>query len=162
DLTYVATVKKQDDKGTEIAFTAEAAKLGFLEKEVGPDGKIASDNTLIPYTIPLSQVQGMFNVTALLHPDGSIASVTGGSSPLRIEIGVDLRKLVIAAILPVVFPQTALKTGGMWPFEEGALGRKPGTTTYTGHLMAIRPTSKAVNFEVSQEAQTQIASKLNK
>jgi len=162
DLTYVANVKKQDEKGTEISFSVEAAELGFLEKEVGPDGKIAADNEKIPYDIPLDQVRGMFNVTALLHPDGSIASVTGGSSPLRIEIGVDLRKLFIAAVLPVVFPQNALKTGDAWPFEEGALGRKPGTTTYTGHLIAIRPNPKATDFEVAQDAQTLIASKLDK
>ena len=160
DLSYAATIQKQDATGTTIAFSVEDEQLGLLEKEPGPDGKVVGE--VLPFPIPLAQAQSFLNVTAVLRPDGSIASVTGGSNdPIKIDIGFDLRKLFVL-LLPIVFPDHPVQQGDVWPFEEGLLGRKPGVTTYTGKLAGIHPDSKKIAFEVTQKAQSVIDDKIDK
>lgn len=159
ELYYAATVQKQEAKGTTVAFSIEKEEVSLLAKDPGPDGKISPDDVL-PFPLPKEQVQSFLNVTALLRPDGSIADVTGGSNdPIKINIGFDLRKLFVL-MLPVVFPQTSVCKGSNWPFDEGMLGRKQGTT-YTGHLMDIRTNPKHVTFQVTQDAQALISDKLD-
>lgn len=161
ELYYSVTVMKQDAKGTSAAFAVEGENLSFLAKEPGSDGKINPDDEL-PFPLPLAQVQSYLNVTALLRPDGSIAEVTGGNNdPVKIDVGVDLRKLFVL-MLPIVFPDHAVKPGLTWKFDEGFLGKKRGRTTYTGKWDGIREDANRVVFQVSQTAKSTVSDKIDK
>lgn len=157
-LEYIATVKKQDDKGAEIFFEVDVADLSLLEKEPGPDGKIDPEDE-IPFPIPVSQAQKTLNVTALIRPDGSVASVTNNdSAPIRAELGIDLRKLFLL-ILPVTFPDKPLQINDEWTHNDGVLGQKPGKITYRNRLLAVAPAAKNLTFRVEHNAVSQIADK---
>ncbi len=151
-LEYSATVKKRDDKGAEVDFVVDAADVSLLEKEPGPDGKI-DPNSEIPFPLPLAQVQQTLNVTAVLRPDGSVASVQGGNAPpVRIDLGLDLRKLFLL-IMPVTFPDRPLHVNDSWNFQDGVLGNKPGKVSYTAHLLDVRPTARNLAFRIGQNAE---------
>jgi hypothetical protein len=160
-LEYVATVKKQDDKGAEIAFEIDVADLSLLEKEPGPDGKIDPESE-IPFPIPTSQAQKTLNVTAVIRPDGSVASVTNNdTAPLRTELGIDLRKLFLL-ILPVTFPDKPLKINEEWTHNDGVLGQKPGKITYHNRLLTVTPEAKRLAFRVQHDATSLIDDKKDK
>jgi hypothetical protein len=161
ELYYSATVIKHDASGAKIAFAVEAENLSFLTKDPGPNGKLGPDDVL-PFPLPLAQVQGYLNVTALLRPDGSIAEVTGGNNdPVKIDVGVDLRKLFVL-MLPVILPDHAVKPGQTWNFDEGFLGKKPGRTSYVGKMVGVREDSTRVVFELSQSAKSTVNDNLDK
>ncbi len=160
-LTYVMTVKKSGAAGTEVAFEVDAADISLLEKEPGPDGKTDPESET-PFPLPLAQVQKALNVTATLRPDGSVAGVTGGdTNPVKIDIGFDLRKLFLL-MLPVTFPDRALKIGDSWNFDDGVLGRKPGQTTYTASLLTIQPEPKSAALGVREIAESRIDDRRDK
>ncbi len=161
ELYYSATVTKKDGKGTTIAFAVDTETLSFLAKEPGADMKINPDDEL-PFPLPLAQVQGFLNVTAVLRPDGSIAEVSGGNNnPIKIDVGVDLRKLFVL-MLPVVFADRAVATGTTWNFDEGFLGKKAGHTTYTAKLDDVKYDAVKSLFKVSQVAKSTVLDKIDK
>jgi len=161
ELYYSATVLKHDATGSTVAFAVEAENLSFLAKEPGTDGKSNPDDEL-PFPLPIAQVQGFLNVTAQLRPDGSIASITGGDNgPIKIDVGVDLRKLFVL-MLPVVLPRDPVAPGAIWPFWEGFLGKKPGRTVYQGKLDSSRKDSGHVVFHISQSANSTVSDKIDK
>ena len=161
DLDYVATVKKVTDKGAEVEFNVEKAELSVLEEEPGPDGKVDPDKAAL-FPVPISQVQKMFNATATFKPNGSIANIQGGdSSSVKIDIGIDLRKLFLVTA-PVIFADKPVKVGDEWPFEDGLLGSKPGKTTYTGRLQSIGSRGNNVSATVTQQADSAVDTKLDK
>ncbi len=154
-FTYIANVKKVDDKGAQVEFTVDSADLGFLEKDPGPNGKIPPDAELV-WPISLPEVQQRLNVTATLRPDGSVASVEGGSGmPIQIDVGFDLRKLFLL-MLPVTFPDKPVRINDTWTFTDGLLGNKPGKVSYTGRLVNIAPIARSLQFRVHQDAQAMI------
>lgn len=160
-LEYIATVKKQDDKGAEIFFEVDVADLSLLEKEPGPDGKIDPEDE-IPFPIPVSQAQKTLNVTALIRPDGSVANVTNSdNAPIRAELGIDLRKLFLL-ILPVTFPDKPLQVNDEWTHNDGVLGQKAGKITYHNRLLEVAPAAKNLTFRVQHAAESQIADKKDK
>ena len=137
ELYYSATVLKHDAKGTSVAFAVEAENLSFLTKDPGPNVKPDPDDEL-PFPLPLAQIQSYLNVTAVLRPDGSIADITGGNNdPVKVDVGVDLRKLFLL-MLPVVMPDHPVKPGQTWSFDDGFLGKKPGRTTYIGKMDGVQ------------------------
>jgi hypothetical protein len=154
-LTYIANVKKVDAKGAQVAFVVDAADISLLEKDPGPGGKVNPDDEA-PWPIPLQEVQQALNVTAILRPDGSIASIEGGNAPpVKIDIGFDLRKLFLL-MMPVTFPDKPVRVNEPWTFADGLLGNKPGKVTYTGRLEAIDPTAKRLLFHIHQNGQAAI------
>jgi len=161
ELYYSATVLKRDAKGTSVAFAVEGENLSFLTKDPGPNEKLSPDDEL-PFPLPLAQVQGYLNVTALLRPDGSIAEITGGNNdPVKIDVGVDLRKLFVL-MLPVILPNHSVKPGQTWTFDEGFLGKKPGHTTYIGKMVGVREDADRVVFDLSQTAKSTVSDNLDK
>ncbi len=161
ELYYSAKILKKDAAGTSVSFTVEAESLSFLTKEPGPDGKISPDDEL-PFPLPLAQVQGFLNVTALLKNNGAIASVSGGDNgPIKIDVGVDLRKLFIL-MLPVVFTDSAVHPDSTWSFDEGFLGKKAGRTTYTGKLDGSRKVGEKTIFTVSQVGKSTVSDHIDK
>lgn len=160
DILYVMTVRKVDAKGAEVEFVAENADVYLLEKDPGPDVVVKEDDK-IPVPVSLEQIQKALNVTALIQPNGAVATVNGGGdNPIKVDIGFDLRKMFLT-ILPVVFPTKAVKPGEAWAFDDGVLGHKPGATTYTATLdKAV--SGKANALSVTQIAQTVIDNKLDK
>ncbi len=160
DILYVMTVRKIDAKGAEVEFVAENADVYLLENDPGPDVEV-KDADKIPVPVSLEQIQGALNVTALIQPNGSVATVKGGnSSPIKVDIGFDLRKMFLT-ILPVVFPNSAVKPGAAWAFDDGVLGHKTGATTYTATLEKSVP-GKPNALAVTQTGQTVIDNKLDK
>ncbi len=160
-LGYNAAVKKADDKGAEVEFTVDSAEIDLLEKDPGPNGKIDPDS-VAPWPIALQEVQQRLNVTALLRPDGSIASIEGGSAmPVQINLGIDLRKLFLL-VMPVTFPDKPVKINDTWTFTDGLLGNQPGKVTYSGTLTQIDPTDRQLLFHIRQDAQAAINDKHDK
>lgn len=160
DILYVMTVRKVDAKGAEVEFAVESANINFLPRDPGPDKQIPEEEK-IPLGLSVDQIQQMLNVTALIQPNGAVTNVSGGgSSPIRVDIGFDLRKMFLT-ILPVVFPNTAVKPGDSWNFDDGVLGHKPGATTYSATL--AKPTAgKTGGVDVVQNGTTVINNKLDK
>lgn len=160
-LEYHATVQKSDDKGAQVAFVVDAADIDLLEKDPGPSGKV-DPNTVVPLSLPLSEVQKELNVTAVLRPDGSVASVTNASNiPPRINLGFDLQKLFLL-IMPVIFPDRPLAVNDEWAFDDGVLGHNPGKTTYKGRLLAVQPAGRDLSFRISQNAQALVDTGIDK
>lgn len=154
-LTYTANVKKQDAKGIEVAFSAEEAEVVILLKEPGPDGKSNPDDEA-PLPLPLSQVQTALNVTALMRPDGSIASIVGGDDKsVKIDLGFELRKLFLL-LMPVTFPDKAVKVNEEWTYSDGFLGSKPGKVAYKGRLLNIQAAAKNLSVGIDQNAEALI------
>ncbi len=161
DFTYKAAVKKQDDKGAEVAFTVDEAEVSLLEKDPGPDGKIDPDN-ITPFPLPLAQIQKTLNITARIRPDGSIESIAGGdTSQVKIDIGFDLRKLFLV-IMPVIFPDRVLKPNDTWKYDDGLLGHKPGRINYTGKLISSTPQGKNTIYIVEQSGDSNVEDKRDK
>ena len=160
ELYYAAKIVKQDATGMTLSFTVEGENLSFLAKEPADDGKVNPDDEL-PFPLPLAQVQSFLNCTALVKPDGTISTVNGGSTqPIKIDVGVDLRKLFIL-MMPVTFPQAGAAPGGTWSFSEGFLGKKPGRTSYTGKLDSARAEAGSGVFQVSQTAKSSVLDKID-
>ncbi len=160
DILYVMTVKKVDAKGAEVEFVAENADVYLLEKDPGPDVEVKEDDK-IPVPVSLEQIQGALNVTALIQPNGTVATVSGGSNnPIKVDIGFDLRKMFLT-ILPVIFPNAAVAPGQPWAFDDGVLGHKPGATTYSATLSKSAP-GKPNALSVTETGQTIIDNKLDK
>jgi hypothetical protein len=146
-----------------IDFVVEQADLNMLDKAPGDDGKVDPASE-VPFPVPLDQVQGMLNVTATLQPDGSVSAVSGKSdSPLKLDIGFDLRKLFLMT-MPIIFPGNAVKTSDTWPVMDGLLGKKEAKNniTYTNHLIEIAPKDQSVVFTIGQDAQNVIDAKIDK
>ncbi len=161
DFTYKGAVKKQDAKGAEVAFTVDEAEISLLEKDPGPDGKIDPDN-ITPFPLPLSQIQKTLNITAKLRPDGSIESIEGGdTSQVKIDIGFDLRKLFLV-IMPVIFPDRAIKTNDTWKYDDGLLGHKPGRISYSGKLVSTQTLGKNTIYFVDQTGDSNVEDKRDK
>ncbi|HLV79712.1 MAG TPA: hypothetical protein VKT32_05495 [Chthonomonadaceae bacterium] len=160
-VDYVATVQKSDEKGAQVAFVVSAADIDLLEKDPGPNGKV-DPKTVVPLSLPLSEVQKELNVTALLRPDGSVASVTNASNtPPRVNLGFDLQKLFLL-IMPVVFPDRPLAVNETWAFDDGVLGHNPGKTTYQGHLLAVQPDGRNLSYRIGQTAQALVDTGIDK
>jgi hypothetical protein len=160
DILYVMTVRKVDAKGAEVEFVAENAEVYLLEKDPGPDVLVKEDDK-IPVPVSLEQIQHALNVTAIIQPSGTVATVSGGDdNPIKVDIGFDLRKMFLT-ILPVVFPNKTVKPAEAWTFEDGVLGHKPGATTYTATLEKAVP-GKLSALAVTQSAQTIVDNKLDK
>ncbi len=160
DILYIMTVKKVDAKGAEVEFVADNAEVYLLEKDPGPNVVVKEDDK-IPVPVSLEQIQKALNVTALIQPNGTVATVNGGGdNPIKVDIGFDLRKMFLT-ILPVIFPAKPVKTGDSWTFDDGVLGKKAGATTYKAQLE--RPdSSKPSLVRVTQSGQTLIDNKLDK
>jgi hypothetical protein len=160
DILYVMTVHKIGPKGAEVEFVAETADIYLLEKDPGPD-VVVKDDDKIPVPVSLEQIQKALNVTALIQPNGTVATVSGGdNNPIKVDIGFDLRKMFLT-ILPVVFTDKPHKPGETWSFDDGVLGHKPGATTYTATLEKTVP-GKTNALSVTQTGQTVIDNKLDK
>lgn len=161
DLGYLATVKKVDDKGAQIEFVVDTAEVNLLEKEPGPDGKIDPDSET-PFPIPLSEVQNMFNVTATLRSDGSVAGISKeNTTPLKVNLGVDLHKLFLL-MTPVIFPDRPVSVNDEWTYDDGVLGHNPGKTTYKSRLLTVSPEAKNLVFRIQQDAQSVVDTKMDK
>ena len=160
DITYVMTIRKVDAKGAQVEFVAESADVYLLEKDPGAGVEVKEDDK-IPVPVSLEQIQGALNVTALIQPNGNVATVSGGAgNPIKVDIGFDLRKMFLT-ILPVVFPNGAVVPGQAWTFDDGVLGHKPGSTSYKA--MLGKPLSGSPNIlTVAQTGQTVIDNKLDK
>lgn len=160
DILYVMTVRKIDAKGADVEFVAETADIYLLEKDPGPDVVVKEDDK-IPVPVSLEQIQKALNVTALIQPNGAVATVSGGdNNPIKVDIGFDLRKMFLT-ILPIVFPSKAVKSGDAWTFDDGVLGHKPGATTYAATLEKSLPNSPN-DLLITQNAQTVINNRLDK
>jgi hypothetical protein len=160
DILYVMTVRKVDAKGAEVEFVAENADIYLLENDPGPDVKVKDDDK-IPVPVSLDQIQKALNVTALIQPNGTVATVSGGdNNPIKVDIGFDLRKMFLT-ILPVVFPNRPVNPGEPWTFDDGVLGHKLGATTYSATLEKAVP-GRPNALSVTQNAQTVIDNKLDK
>ena len=160
DILYVMTVRKIDAKGAEVEFAVETADVYLLEKDPGPDIEVKEEDK-IPVPVSLEQIQKSLNVTAMIKPNGAIAAVSGGgSNPIRVDIGFDLRKMFLT-ILPVVFPNKSVNPGEAWNFDDGVLGHKVGATTYSATLGKPIPGSSNV-LMVTQNGQTVVDNKLDK
>jgi hypothetical protein len=157
---YLATVKKQDDKGAQIEFTVDKADLVLLARDPGPEGKVSPDEET-PFPLPLSQVQSALNITATLRPDGTLVALSGGdSNSSRIQLGLELRKLFLL-VMPVVFPDRPVKLNDEWAFDEGILGKSPGRVTYKGKLVQL-PNSKQNAFVFEQQSRSKMDEKKDK
>ncbi len=160
DIVYVMTVQKVEAKGATVEFAVDTAEINLLPKDPAPGEKIP-DADKIPVPVSSEQIQQMLNVTALIQPNGSVATVNGGgNNPIKVDIGFDLRKMFLT-ILPVVFPNSAVMTGQPWAFDDGLLGHKPGSTTYSATLEKSVP-GKPNALSVIQNGQTVIDNKLDK
>lgn len=160
DLDYAATVKKMDDKGIEVEYSVERADLSLLEEAPPADGKIDPDKAA-PFPIPLAQAQKLFNVTAVLRPNGSVAEIRGGdTSSIRINVGIDLRKLFLVTA-PILFGDKPVVAGSEWAFDDGLLGHKPGKTTYKGTVEKIVPSAKDHKLRLAQKAEAIVENDLD-
>jgi hypothetical protein len=155
ELVYVTKVNKQTPAGTEVTFSVDSADITLLTHEVTVDEKIdANDQT--PFPVALADVQQSLNTTAVIRPDGSVASVANGvGNPVRVNIGFDLRKLFLL-VMPITFPKKPVHAGDSWPAQEGVLGVKPGSTSYTNNLVSILPNGNGTDYSLSQDASSRI------
>jgi hypothetical protein len=161
-MEYLMTVKKQEAKGTEVGFTVDTAMIHLLENDPSDDGKVDPKDDLGEFPITLAQIKQLLDVTALIKPNGSIVNVTGGGvSPIRVDLGFDLRKLFLT-ILPVIFPDTGLKVNDAWDFDDGVLGHKPGKTTYKAHLASIKTQDRNTIFEIGEDVSSLIENKVDR
>jgi hypothetical protein len=161
EIVYVAKVNKLTPKGTEVAYSVEAADLSLLTREYQTTEKINPDDQT-PFPIALEDVQKALDTTAVIKPDGTISEiVTSGPSPIKVSIGFDLRKLFLLT-MPVTFPQQPVTVGESWTAREGVLGSKPGSIFYKNRLTTVRPGSKGVNYEIQQDASSKIDDQLDK
>ncbi len=160
-VEYAGKVNKVDDKGAEVAFVVDKGDLYLLEKEPGEDGKtVPADET--PFPIPLSTVQKSLNATAVVRPDGSVASINSGdAAPVQINLGIDLRKLFLL-IMPVTFAEKPVKVNEEWAFKDGLLGQSEGKIAYTGKLEGIKAMGKGVTSNLAVSASSKIDEKKNK
>ena len=155
-LQYDAQVKKQDAQGTRVAFHVNEAELLLLKNAAGPNGELPEAKNRAEWPINLQDIQAALDVTAVLRPDGSVASVTGGDpNSQKINFGVELRKLFLL-MLPVTFPDGAVKPDVAWTFSDGLLGKNPGRTTYSSQLASVTPESQNLVFRCSEDAATQV------
>lgn len=161
-IDYVAAVKKVDAQGATIAFTVEHGDLSLLDKEAPPDGKVDPE-TETPFPIALEDIQKALNATAVLRPDGSVASLVGGNkmSAVRIDIGFDLRKLFLL-IMPISFAPSPVAIDTEWTSTDGLLGSKAGRTTYKNRVVTIEPAGKSKIFHLEQNATARVEDSLNK
>ena len=163
ELVYAATVKSQDAKGAEVAFTVEAADINILQKDPGPDGKI-DPNEELPFPLPLSDVKNSLDVVALMKRDGSVAEIRNGSGKgvaVKINFGIDPRKLFLL-IFPVTFPDRALAANDTWTFDDGLLGHNPGKTTYSARIDGVTPGKKMMEYRVGEEVNSTVDDKIDK
>jgi hypothetical protein len=160
-LVYVSTVKKSDATGTDITFSVESADVAMLDKEPADYDKIDPASE-IPFPIPLAQVQDVFNVTATFKPDGSITNISGGaSSPIKIDVGVDIRKLFLLT-MPVMFPSKSVAVNGNWTAADGIFGTGTSNITYTNTLTGVTADPKGLLFAIKQDFLSTIDDKRDK
>ena len=161
-LDYAAHVDKQAEDNDAISFTVENAGVILLDEAVGADEKMPPADKQIDFPIPLDQIQTALNVKATLKPDGTIIKVNGGdANSQKINLGVELRKLFLL-LLPVAFPQNAVKTGDTWRFDDGLLGKNTGKTNYTASLTSLKPGKRETIFTCHETADTVFDERLDK
>lgn len=159
ELEYSATIKKQSEKGTEVAFNVEKADLFLLEKEPDENGKPPKGSEELLFPIPLQQVQEALNVNATLSPTGQIVGVAGGdANSVKVNFGFELRKLFML-MLPITFPTKSVKQNASWSFEDGLLGKNPGKTDYVATLKELKSGGVA---QIDLKATSKVDEALNK
>ncbi len=151
ELEYSATVKKQTDKGVEVAFSIENSALYLLEKEPDANGKLPKDAEEALFPIAIEQVKEALGATATLSPNGSVVSVTGGdNNSVKVNFGFELRKLFLL-MLPVAFDEKGAALSKDWAFEDGLLGKTPGKTLYRVHTANSNATSAAFQLTADSD-----------
>jgi hypothetical protein len=160
EIVYVSKVNKQTPKGVEVSYTVESADLTLLTREYQTTETIdLNDQT--PFPIELTDVQQALNTTAVIRPNGTISDiVSSGPSPIKVNIGFDLRKLFLLT-MPITFPQTPLSTGDSWLGAEGVLGSRPGSITYKNRLTRVTPGGKGAEYRIDQDATSTIDDQLD-
>jgi hypothetical protein len=152
DMVYAATVRKQVVNGAEVAISVEKADVSLLARDVGPEEKLDPDS-VVPWPMPLSQVQGSLNVVAVIRPDGTVTSVRGGDA--KLSAGFELRKLFLL-LLPVTFPDRPVHSADSWRSGDGVLGHSPGRTRYTNRITGLRAAPNGFTLDVAQNAGSHI------
>ena len=152
-LDYVTHTDKLTADGAEVSYHVEKAEILVLQNAVGPDNIMPPSDEQIDFPVPIAQIQAALDVKATLKSDGSIVKVTGGdANSQKINLGIELRKLFLL-LLPVSFPENAVKTGDQWNFSDGLLGKNAGKTTYSASLTALQTGKRDTTFQCSETAQ---------
>lgn len=152
-LDYVVHTDKLTADGAEVSYHVEKAEILVLLNAVGSDNKIPTEEQPIDFPVPIAQIQAALDVKATLKSDGSIVKVTGGdANSQKINLGIELRKLFLL-LLPVSFPENAVKPGDQWNFSDGLLGKNTGKTTYSASLTALEMGKRDTTFQCSETAQ---------
>ena len=79
----------------------------------------------------------------------------------KINLGIELRKLFLL-LLPVAFPDNAVKIGDQWNFSDGLLGKSAGKTTYTASLTSFQAKKSDTIFQCSETASAVFDERLDK
>ena len=161
-LDYVVKPEKLTTDGAEVSFHVEKAEILVLQNAVGPDNVMPPADQQIEFPVPLDQIQSALNVKATLKSDGTVAQVVGGdANSQKINLGIELRKLFLL-LLPVAFPNNAVKVGEQWNFSDGLLGKNAGKTTYTASLTSFHPKKGDTVFQCSETANAVFDERLDK
>ncbi|MDE2125433.1 MAG: hypothetical protein KGJ62_02465 [Armatimonadetes bacterium] len=160
-LTYKATVQSVSPAGAVIDFSVDSADIGLLQKDPGHNGKVNPD-AVIPFPLPLDEIQKTLNVTAVIRADGSIASLkTGTTTPVRIQLGFDIRRICLL-MMPLIFPNKPLNANDTWAFDDGVLGKRLGDVTYGGTLVSATAAGGSERYQFAETALAKIDSKVDK
>ncbi len=161
DLVYVATVKKVDKTGATVEFTVDSSDLSLFDHEIKENENI-NPNTVTTFPIALEDVQKALNATAVLRPDGSIASIlTKSSVKVPLDVGFDIRKLFLL-LMPVTLSNQPVKIGDTWLSTDGVLGSKAGRIGYTNKLADAKRKGKDGEYALNQTATSTVEDKLDK
>ncbi len=161
-LEYSVRPEKVTADGAVVAFEVSKAEIIVLQNPVGPDNKMPPPDEQLEFPVPLDQIQSALNVKATLKSDGAVVNVTGGdANSQKINLGIELRKLFLL-ILPVAFPDSAVKVGEQWNFSDGLLGKNTGKTNYTAQLTAFQTKKSDTVFQCSETAEAVFSELLDK
>lgn len=166
-LEYSAYVGRSDAAGAQVQFTVEDATVSLLDLKqwsaasLDPAAKVDPD-AVADIPLPLAQVQDALDATAILRPDGSVASIQGGKAgAVKINLGFEVRKLFLL-IMPVAFPDRAVAVGDTWSFADGVLGSNPGTISYSAHVESAQSgAGGAVTYRLGEEDVAVIHSRMD-
>ena len=163
EFDYVATVKSVSEKGALVEFAVPEAELSLLENEPPADFKVPKKEiTPLEGLVSLGEIQKIFNCTAVLRPDGTVAEVKGGNdSKVKVNIGIDLRKLFLVTA-PVAFPETAVKPGETWSPTDGLLGNLPSRTLYSAKVETAQSGPKTTLATLSETSESSIYDNLDR
>ena len=160
---YVATVKSVSEKGATVEYTVPVAELSLLENEPPADFNVpAKEITPLSDLVSLTEIQKIFNCTAVIRPDGTVAEVKGGNnSKVKVDIGIDLRKLFLITA-PIAFTETMVKAGDSWAPTDGLLGNLPARTIYAAKLETAQTGAKTTLATLSETAESTIVDSLDR